>query len=154
VEGSLASSARLRMTRVSGTSTGSTTTIVLASGQAFPDEASATAAGATLGQLTATNVHPNLTGSGLPIAVVGSSDGYLYAVDPCSATLEFAYRFGDPVGEPVFGDTDGDGRDEILVTSADGYLYGIKNEAIAKPSFVDDIDLAHGVTDDIDDINT
>ncbi len=47
--------------------------------------------------------------------MVGSSDGWLYAIDPCQGTLTFAYNFNAPVGEPVFGDTDGDGFDEILV---------------------------------------
>ena len=73
------------------------------------------------------NVHQNLTGAGGPSAVVGGSDGWLYAVDPCAGTLTFTYDFGAPVGEPVFGDTDGDGLDEIVVSVADGYLYALRN---------------------------
>jgi hypothetical protein len=92
--------------------------------------------------------------AGRPSSVVGSSDGYLYAVNPCDGTLDFALNMGAAVGQPVFGDTDGDGNDEILVTVADGYLYDIKNEAVPPPGFVWDIDLAHGITTDIDTIQT
>jgi MYXO-CTERM domain-containing protein len=154
VEGSWAYPARLKLSRASGPTAGAFQTMVLAGGQRFDDEAGATQAGFTLGQLTSASVHSNLTGAGRPSALVGSTDGHLYSINPCTGELDFSYEFADPVGGVVFGDTDGDGRDEILVTSADGYLYALKNEAIAPPPYVWDIDLAHGVTTDVDDINT
>jgi MYXO-CTERM domain-containing protein len=77
------------------------------------------------------SVHEDLTGLGHPSAVVGSSDGWLYAINPCTLELDFAYDFGDAVGAAVFGDTDGDGFDEILVEVSDGYLYDLKQNVVA-----------------------
>jgi hypothetical protein len=145
VEGSWQNPARLKMTPLGGSSLGQFTTAVLAGGQVYPNEASAQAAGAFLGQLTSANAHANLTGKGHPTAVVGSSDGWLYGLNPCGGTLDFAIELKAPVGEAVFGDTDGDGLDEILVTASDGYLYGIKNESIAPPAYVYDTDPDHGI---------
>jgi len=73
-------------------------------------EAAAIAAGAKLGQLTSTAVHGNLTGHGRPSVVVGSTDGWLYAVNACTGELDFSYDFGSAVGSPTFGDTDGEGN--------------------------------------------
>jgi MYXO-CTERM domain-containing protein len=155
VQGSWQHPARLKLTPMGGTSLGSFSTIVLAGGALYATEAAAMAAGAFLGQLTSANVHPNLTGTGHPTAVIGSADGWLYAVNPCAGTLDFAVQFGAPVGEGVFGDTDGDGNDEILVTAADGYLYDLKQEAIAAPAYVWDTDPDHGITNkDVDSIVT
>jgi VCBS repeat protein len=125
VEGSLRNIARLKLT---GLSTLTITTRVFAGGQSFADEAAAAAAKAPPGQLTSASIHANLQGNGRPVAVVGSTDGYLYAVDPCSGDLLFAKDFGFNVGEIVFGDSDGDGLDEILVSVADGRLYALKND--------------------------
>ncbi len=125
VEGSRLFASRLKMTELS---TGSILTRVLAGGQSYLDEAAASAAMAPRGQLTSTSVHPDLKGDGRPVAMVGSSDGFLYAVDPCSGELIFTKDFGFDVGEIVFGDSDGDGLDEILVSVADGNLYALKND--------------------------
>jgi len=125
LEGSATSPSKLALTTLDGSSAGATIDVFLAAGALYQDEASADAAG--IGQLTAVNVHSDLTGNGSPTAVVGSTDGWLYAVDPCAGTLTFVYSFGAPVGEPVFGDTDGDGLDEIIVSVDDGYLYALKN---------------------------
>ena len=48
----------------------------------------------------------------------------------------FCHSVGPQVGEAVFGDTDGDGYDEILATAADGYLYDFKGFSIAAPAYV------------------
>ena len=101
---------------------------MLAGGQSYLDEAAATAAKAGRGQLTSASIHGDLKGDGRPVAMVGSTDGFLYAVDPCSGDLVFAKDFGFDVGEIVFGDSDGDGLDEILVSVADGNLYALKND--------------------------
>ncbi|MEO5729889.1 MAG: hypothetical protein ABI134_28410, partial [Byssovorax sp.] len=125
VEGSLLYASRLKLTELS---TGTVTTRVLAGGQSYLDEAGATAAMAGRGQLTSASIHGDLKGDGRPVAMVGSTDGFLYAVDPCSGDLVFSRDFGFDVGEIVFGDSDGDGLDEILVSVADGNLYALKND--------------------------
>jgi hypothetical protein len=154
VEGSLKTPSMLTITPMRGPSAGAASAFVLAGGARYASTADAIAAGATLGQLTSAATHANLTGAGRPSTLVGSSDGHLYAVNPCDGSLDFAMDLGAAVGQPVFGDTDGDGRDEILVSVADGYLYDIKNEALPPPGFVWDIDLARGITTDIDFIDT
>jgi hypothetical protein len=125
VEGSLLNTARLKLTELS---TSAVTRRVLASGQIYADEAAAAADLAGPGQLTSASIHSNLQGDGRPVAMVGSTDGFLYAVDPCSGDLVFANDFGFAVGEVIFGDSDGDGLDEILVSVADGNLYDLKND--------------------------
>ncbi len=147
--GSAEHPSRLKMTELSGEASGEEHTVVLAGGTMFADEASAEAAGVLLGQLASVSVHQNLTGAGRPSAVVGSSDGWLYSVDPCQRTLDFAYEFGAAVGEAIFGDTDGDGRDEILVTVEDGYLYSVRNFEIAAPEGVRDTDPFSNSTEDV-----
>ncbi len=102
------------------------TTMILAGGQSFPDEMTAQASGAVLGVLTAVSVHQNLSGQGHPSAVLGSTDGWLYSVNPCTGDLEYSVAFKNAVGSVAFADTDGDGLDEILVECADGYLYDLK----------------------------
>ncbi len=124
IEGSSTYPSRLKLTALDGATPGSDTTVFLASGALYAADPTGSVA---TGQLTAVNVHDDLTGNGKPMAVVGSGDGWLYAIDPCAGTLTFAYDFGASVGEPVFGDTDGDGFDEIVVSVADGYLYALKN---------------------------
>ena len=147
---------QLTLTQVAGASPGSTTSIVLASGASYPDVATATAAKATIGHLTDVAVSTNLDGTGKgPTALVGSTDGYLYALDACTGALRWSVLFGYPVSSPILADTDGDGNDEIIVSVADGYLYGLKNEALPQPAYVWDIDPPHGITNmDVDSIDT
>ncbi len=153
VEGSWQHSARLKLTPLSGASLGKFTTMVLAGGSKYPDETSAN--GQYLGQLTSASIHTDLTGKGRATAVVGSSDGFVYGVDPCTGNVDFAVDLKVAVGEVVFGDTDGDGRDEMLVSAADGYLYDLKNKNIDAPTNVIDTDPDHGVmTVDVDNIVT
>ncbi len=107
-----------------------------------------------LGNVT---VSDDLTGAGRPSALVPSSDGHLYAVDPCSTELDWALDFRFPVGEAILADTDGDGEDEIVVTVADGYLYGIDQQVLEAPVFVVENDgsgPAAGPGDDIDELIT
>ena len=125
IEGSWLSVGRLKLTRLA---TGTFTTMVLASGKVYPDETAALAANAGFGQLTSASVHADLEGEGRPIVAVGSADGFLYGLDPCTGDLAFTHDFGFAVGEVVFGDSDGDGLDEILVSVADGNLYDLKND--------------------------
>lgn len=142
IEGSLLHPATLKLTPLAGPGAGTHQRMVLAGGRVYADEAAAEAAGALLGQLTSAAVHADLTGAGHPVAVVGSDDGWLYAVDACSATLAFAVPFGAAVGAIAFGDTDGDGLDELLAAAGDGYLYALAQPPIAAPAAV--IDVAPG----------
>ena len=125
IEGSWQSIGRLKLTQLAA---GTFTTMVLASGKIYPDEAAATGAKVGFGQLTSASVHADLQGDGRPTVVVGSGDGFLYGLDPCTGELKFTHDFGFAVGDIVFGDSDGDGLDEILVSVADGNLYDLKNE--------------------------
>lgn len=107
-----------------------------------------------LGNVTVSN---DLTGAGRPSALVPSSDGHLYAIDPCTSSLDWALDFRFPVGEAILADTDGDGEDEIVVTVADGYLYGIDRQVLEAPLFVvenDGTGPASGPGDDIDELVT
>ncbi|MFO0648506.1 MAG: MYXO-CTERM sorting domain-containing protein [Polyangiales bacterium] len=125
--------------------------VVLAGGRAFADDAA----------LAATNVNAGLLGNVTATAhlwgdqrafLVGSTDGYLYAVDPCAAGpgLLWALNLRASVGEAIFADTDGDHEDELLVEASDGFLYGIDTERFPAPMFVNDIDPAMPGTDDVD----
>jgi hypothetical protein len=153
VGGSAQYSARLKLTELSGAASGAERTLVLAGGELFADEVAAAASG-ILGQLTSATVHQNLTGRNRPSAVVGSSDGWLYAIDPCTPELDFTYAFEAPVGEAIFADTDGDGRDEILVTVEDGFLYSLRDFEIDAPSAVHDTDPWSEAGDDIAEVHT
>ncbi|AKT37545.1 FG-GAP repeat domain-containing protein [Chondromyces crocatus] len=149
VEGSSIHPARLAVTPLAGPAIGGRRSLVLAGGSAFDSEAAATAAGATLGQLgdvaVSSRLHPTHGG---PTALVGATDGHLYAVDPCATTLRWSHRFDAPVGAPILADTDGDGADDILVSVADGYLYGLRHEILPAPAWVWDVDPPKGLTDD------
>ncbi|WP_428261713.1 MYXO-CTERM sorting domain-containing protein [Haliangium sp.] len=142
VEGSLAQPATLSLTPLSGPGAGVPARVVLAGGKAYPDEAAARAAGAFLGQLNSAVVHRDLTGAGRPVAVLGSEDGWLYAVDGCTAELAFAVPLGAAVGAVAFADSDGDGKDEILAAAGDGFLYALAEAPIAAPAVVVDVDPA------------
>lgn len=149
-----ANPARLKLTTLAGATAGQAQSVVLAGGRAFADEAAAIAAGARLGQLTSVNVHADLTGRGHPTAVIGSSDGWLYGVDPCTRALDFTVPFSAPVGAVAMADTDGDGKDELMVSVADGFLYGLDNAPIAGPIEVRDVAPGGTVTVDIDEVVT
>ena len=56
--------------------------------------------------------------------------------------------------KPVVGDYDGDGNDDLLVSVADGYLYGLKNAPLRGPGIVRDLDPATASGDDIDEVTT
>ena len=95
-------------------------------------------AGTVTGYLTSAVTHAGLAGAGSPRTLVGSDDGYLYAVDTCATTpkLDWAIQMRAPVSEAIFGDTDGDKKDEILVATEDGYLFALGKEHLPAPTFV------------------
>lgn len=147
VEGSTLFPSRLYLTVVAGSAAGTSSTFVLAGGKQYPDEATATAAGAYLGTLSDLSISTNLTGSGQPTAVVGSSDGWLYGLDACSGALQFTVPLNESICGAVFGDTDADGHDEILVGTSGGYLYDLKNAEIGSCGPVFDVDPPSGIMD-------
>lgn len=120
-----------------------------AGGKLFADTASRDAAGVEAGLLTHMTSSPDLTGAGVPAAVFGSSDGYLYAFNPCASptALVWSYYFGPRVGAPVLADTDNDGKSELLVHVGDGYLYHFDQLPQAQPGNVRDLDSASGSAD-------
>lgn len=97
---------------------------VLAQGAAYASRAEALAAGAEPGVLSSVNAVAAL-GSAGPAVLVGSSDGYVYALDACTLDLRWTWTPGSSMGEPIVSDVDGDGDGEIVVASADGYVYGL-----------------------------
>ncbi|MEI8254888.1 MAG: hypothetical protein WCJ30_04370, partial [Deltaproteobacteria bacterium] len=124
----------------------------LAGGRAFMDLPTLAASGANPGQIGNVVATPALF-SGQPAFLVPSSDGYLYAVDPCGAVprLIWSLNFRAPVGEPIFTDMDGDGSDEIVLEAADGFLYGIDTAHLQTPGWVHDVDPGGAGTDDVND---
>ncbi len=73
-------------------------------------------------------------GSGNGAVLVGSSDGYLYAVDACTLDLRWSKFLGGSVSEPIVGDTDGDAGDEIVVSVADGTIVNIDVPDLLPPT--------------------
>lgn len=155
VESSLRYPSTLKLTALSGAQAGSFVSLVLAGGRRWGSEDSAREAGVFLGQLTATSIHEGLSGDDRPIAVVGSEDGWLYAVDGCTGAPAFTVPLGASVGAVAFGDTDGNGKDEIIVAAGDGYLYALEQAPVRAPAWVIDVDPRRGIVDeDVDQIAT
>lgn len=146
--------ARLKVTELAGGNAGQASIVVLAGGRVYAGEQAAIAAGERLGQLTSVHVHADLTGLGHPTAVVGSSDGWLYGIDVCMRTRDFAVPFPAPVGAVAMADTDGDLRDELIVSVADGFLYGLDHAPIGGPAQVRDVEPGGPTTVDVDEVTT
>ena len=126
---------------MNGPNIGVTRSLVLAGGLVFPRAEQAKARGLRRGTIGNVTIKQNLVGADTHTsALVGSTDGWLYSVDACRRKLDWAYDFKFPVGQPILADTSGDGKDEILVTVADGYLYNLSQQLIARPAFVFDVD--------------
>ncbi len=98
--------------------------------------------GSLSGYLTSAAAHADLAGDGAPRVLLGSDDGYLYAVKACSAkpVLDWSLYMRAPVAEVVLGDTDGDGKDEIVIASQDGFLNALGRERLPAPGYVYDND--------------
>ncbi len=118
---------------------GSTRQRVLAGGRVYA-AATDLPAGLRPGRLHSITSVADLDGAAHPAVLVGSTDGHLYALDPCTLDLRWSYDFRFPVGEAVVADADGDGTDDVLVTVADGYLYALGRRSLDTPGAVRDVD--------------
>lgn len=129
--------------------------VVLASGAAHASEEAAVAAGASLGQISAALGVDDLTGQGEPGVLVGSSDGYLYALKLAPLELAWALDFRATVGEPIAADLDGDGIHEVLVPVGDGHVAVVTNADLPSPTgvFESDCRMAPGSDGDLDEIS-
>ena len=153
--GSWASPSSLSRIVAGGASAGTRSEHTLAGGSVFANVASANGAKAKTGQLASPAIHENLAGDGVAVAVVGSADGWLYGIEACTGGLRFAHAIGAPVGAVAFGDTDGDGSDDLIASAADGYLYAFRQANVAAPVAVLDTDPLNGDTmTDVDAIVT
>ena len=129
--------------------------VALVGGAAYPDEAAARAAGAVPGILTNVIGVDDLTGLGHGSFVLGSTDGWLYAVSVEDATLDWSLDFRANVGEPIAADIDGDGATELVVSVGDGHLHAVDRQEIWPPAEVWDTDgsfVAMSAADDLDEI--
>lgn len=147
VQGSEQAPATLRIWELDGPAVGSYASLTLAGGSAFGNEATAAGVGVRVSRLSSVSVRVDDGGS--PTVFAGSRDGWLYLVDPCGSSLSFARDLGAPLGALSFSDLDGDGRDELLASAADGYLYGLKDAPLPSPAYVWDLDPAHPTEGDI-----
>jgi outer membrane protein assembly factor BamB len=156
VQASLQEPGLVRFITMNGTDAGSTASLFLAEGALFADGDQAQAAKKHRGTVGNATIKPNLTGPGThPSALLGSTDGWLYALNACDGTLDWSYKLGFPVGESILGDTSGDGVDEIILTAADGYLYALQQQHLPAPAYVYDTDPPAGITDqDVDETLT
>lgn len=123
----------------------------LAGGRSFarPDDLPAGLRGGTITGITAV---ADLDGRGTQGLLVGSTDGWLYALDACSLAVRWSMDFHAPVGEPIVADTDGDGDDDVMVSAGDGYLYGLGARTLEAPAAVRDV--APPGDDDVDEVET
>lgn len=153
IGGSWTTPSRLSRFVAGGPAAGTTSHLYLAGGKVFANLASAVGSGAKMGQLGSPSLHDNLGGDGATIAVVGSTDGWVYGVEACSGWLRFAFEIGAPVGAIALGDSNGDGKDELLASAADGHLYALREPLLPAPVNVIDTDPMAGVTEeDVDSI--
>lgn len=131
--------ALVRLFTMNGASVGAMSTVWLAGGKLHATKAAADASGAFQGALGNVSIKQDLVGTAAhPSALIGSTDGFLYAINPCAGTLDWAFDAKVAVGDPIFADTSGDNVDEIVVPAADGYLYALQQRLLAPPSFVND----------------
>lgn len=128
--------------------------VSLAGGRTYPSLDAVPAAARSVTLSNATSV-ADADGEGHPAILVGSTDGWLYALDACTLDLRWAHDFRYPVGEPVVGDTDGDGTDDVLVSVGDGYLYALGARTLPTPEGVRDTDPGDDASDaDLDEVET
>ncbi len=124
--------------------------VTLAGGALYGNEAAAVAQGAALSSLGSTYGHTDIDGNGTQAILVGSQNGWLYALEPCAQTLLFALEFPGSVGAMAFIDRQDIGIEELVVSVSDGFLYGIKNFTVQSAESVIEIDPSAPTTADAD----
>ncbi len=77
------------------------------------------------GQALSNAAAADIDGDGRDEFLVGSEDGYLYALRAADGSLAFAYNFHTAVGAPIVADVDGDGSLGIMVSAGDGYVHSL-----------------------------
>ena len=106
----------------------------------------------SLGNVTSID---DLTGAGDPAFLVGSSDGFLYAVSPDGAALLWSVDLGAPIGEVVPIDWDGDDLLELVVSTGHGTVIGLDAHTGEPPMSVIDTDPPSAIYDrDVESIRT
>ncbi|MBI5488376.1 MAG: PQQ-binding-like beta-propeller repeat protein [Deltaproteobacteria bacterium] len=121
----------------------------LASGDAYPDVATAYAAGARPGVLSSPATAAATEPAAADTLIVGSSDGFLYGVSAADGSLAWSVALHAAVGEPVvvpFDDPGGepDPWTAVLAPAADGLVHVVGEARLPAPVEVWDGD---GVTD-------
>ena len=148
----------VRLVTMNGPTAGTAVTLFLAGGTAFAAAADATTAGKFLGALGDVVIKQDLLGTGdHPSALLGSSDGFLYALNPCAGAVDWAFDLKFAVGNPIFADPTGSGVDQILVPAADGYIHALQQRVLAAPAHVYDNAEAKGMAvpgPDLDTVGT
>lgn len=109
---------------------------VLGCGKVYEKEEDALAERCALNDLTSSIAIRDIDGAQRAVYLVGSKDGYLYALDAEDLSLVFVMNFRYPIGNIIAGDLDGDDRVEILISCADGYIYAIDKAELKMTSYV------------------
>ncbi len=109
---------------------------ILGCGKLYEKEDDAAKDKCVLSDLTPSIAIRDIDKSGRAVFVVGSKDGYLYAVDAVNLDLVFVLNFRYPVGNIIAGDLDGDNYVEILISTGDGYIYAIDRAELKATPYV------------------
>jgi hypothetical protein len=143
----------LPVLRIYGLDTGAEVARVrLVNGSISPDSGTLPVPTPSLGNATSLD---DLTGASEPGFLVGSSDGFLYAVTPEGDALIWSLDLGAPIGEIVPIDWDGDGLLELVVSTGDGTVIGVDAHTGEPPASVMDTDPPSGIIDrDVETIRT
>ncbi|HWP47310.1 MAG TPA: FG-GAP-like repeat-containing protein [Candidatus Limnocylindrales bacterium] len=68
-------------------------------------------------------VSTDINGDGQVEVLVGSGDGWLYAIRARDGQIVWTYNFVYPIQDLILADVDGDAQVEVIVSVSDGYLY-------------------------------
>ena len=77
------------------------------------------------GQALSDTAAADIDGDGRDEFLVGSDDGYLYALHASDGSLAFSYNLHASVGSPIVADVDGDGSLGVMVSLGDGYVHAL-----------------------------
>ncbi|MCX7943487.1 MAG: hypothetical protein N2746_03145 [Deltaproteobacteria bacterium] len=110
--------------------------LVLGCGKIYNSEEGAFKDNCILSDLTPSIAIRDIDGTDKAVFVVGSKDGYLYAIDAINMSLAFTMNFRYPIGNIIAGDLDGDNKVEILISTGDGFIYAIDKAELRAASYV------------------